>query len=459
MILAFGLATALIASETQTRSLIEFLAVKVKLSNLLNLIVMVFVWNFIFALCGLYESKRLSTPIRESFDAAKGTTLITIFLATYAMVFGLRFVSPAFVGLFWLIGTIVLVSGRCALRQFLKAIRRGGRDLHHIMILGTNQRAIDFAESIEGKPELGYRIVGFVDDEWAGTANLLTTGHQLCCNFAGLSDYLRQNVVDEVAIYLPLRSFHEQASHLAALFEQHGITMRFDFDIFNLKIAKLRTAVFDGDRHITTLSVRLDSWAVFFKGFIDLVVSLFLLIFLSPLFLIVAILIKATSAGPVFFKQRRVGLNKRPILMYKFRTMVQNAETMQENLVHLNELTGPVFKITNDPRLTPIGKVLRKTSIDELPQLFNVLMGDMSLVGPRALSVRDYQFFDQDWQRRRFSVRPGMTCLWQVNGRNTIGFQQWMELDMQYIDTWSLWLDLKILVQTIPAVLKGLGAA
>jgi lipopolysaccharide/colanic/teichoic acid biosynthesis glycosyltransferase len=154
-----------------------------------------------------------------------------------------------------------------------------------------------------------------------------------------------------------------------------------------------------------------------------------------------------------------VGLNKRQFVMYKFRTMIPNAEKAQEQLLALNEMTGPVFKIKNDPRVTPIGRFLRKTSLDELPQLWNVLTGDMSLVGPRAMSVRDYQFFSEDWQRRRFSVRPGITCLWQVNGRNSIPFEQWMQLDMQYIDKWSLWLDLKILARTIPAVLKGSGAA
>ena len=144
--------------------------------------------------------------------------------------------------------------------------------------------------------------------------------------------------------------------------------------------------------------------------------------------------------------------------MFKFRTMVPAAESIQEKLVHLNEMTGPVFKIKNDPRITPIGQILRKTSIDELPQLFNVLKGDMSLVGPRAMSVRDYQLFSEDWQRRRFSVPPGITCLWQIRGRNSIPFEQWMILDMQYIDGWSLWLDIKILALTIPAVLRGLGA-
>jgi lipopolysaccharide/colanic/teichoic acid biosynthesis glycosyltransferase len=180
---------------------------------------------------------------------------------------------------------------------------------------------------------------------------------------------------------------------------------------------------------------------------------------LSPIFVLTAVLIKITSPGPVFFVQERVGLNKRRIGVYKFRTMVPGAEKKQAELESLNEAGGPVFKIKNDPRITPFGKILRKTSIDELPQLFNVLKGDMSLVGPRPLPVRDYEGFDKDWHRRRFSVRPGITCLWQINGRSDTSFEKWMELDMEYIDNWSLWLDLKILAGTIPAVLKGSGAA
>jgi len=144
--------------------------------------------------------------------------------------------------------------------------------------------------------------------------------------------------------------------------------------------------------------------------------------------------------------------------MYKFRTMIANAEQTQNQLLSMNEMSGPAFKMRHDPRITPLGRILRKTSIDELPQLFNVLLGDMSLVGPRAMSLRDYQLFDQDWQRRRFSVKPGITCLWQVKGRSSIPFEKWMELDMEYIDKWSLWLDFKILAQTLPAVVRGTGA-
>jgi len=184
-----------------------------------------------------------------------------------------------------------------------------------------------------------------------------------------------------------------------------------------------------------------------------------LLFAIAPVLAVVALMIKLTSKGPVLFKQERIGRNKRRFYIYKFRTMVPNAEKMLPALELLNEATGPVFKIKNDPRMTPIGRLLRRSSIDELPQLFNVLRGDMSLVGPRPLPLRDYAGFDQDWQRRRFSVRPGITCLWQVRGRNNIAFDHWMKLDLQYLDEWSIWLDMKILAQTIPAVLKGSGAA
>jgi len=202
-----------------------------------------------------------------------------------------------------------------------------------------------------------------------------------------------------------------------------------------------------------------DGWPLLVKRILDLAISFVLLVALTPLFLVVAALIKLTSPGSVFFRQERMGINKRRFVIYKFRTMVPNAEEMMESLEDLNEVSGPVFKIMDDPRITPIGKFLRRTSIDELPQLFNILKGDMSLVGPRPLPVRDYQGFNQDWQRRRFTVRPGITCLWQVNGRSSIPFEQWMRLDLQYMDEWSLWLDLKILARTIPAVLRGSGAA
>jgi lipopolysaccharide/colanic/teichoic acid biosynthesis glycosyltransferase len=184
-----------------------------------------------------------------------------------------------------------------------------------------------------------------------------------------------------------------------------------------------------------------------------------LLLLVSPLFVLVALLIKVTSPGPVLFRQQRSGLNGAPFTIYKFRTMVTNAEQFQHELEAMNQMRGPVVKMTGDPRITPLGKMLRRFSVDELPQLFNVLRGEMSLVGPRPLPVDEVRRFDDLAHRRRLSVKPGLTCLWQISGRNEITeFKDWVRLDLEYIDNWSIWLDLKILLRTVPAVLAGTGA-
>ena len=235
--------------------------------------------------------------------------------------------------------------------------------------------------------------------------------------------------------------------------------MRFNSDVFGLKTTRWRAEEFDGDQYIATYSGSSEFWPRTAKRALDLVVAGIALLLVLPTLIVASIAIKLTSPGPVFFLQERIGLNKRRFKIFKFRTMVQNAETLMAQLEKHNEVSGPVFKIKNDPRITSIGKFLRRSSIDELPQLLNVLKGDMSLVGPRPLPVRDYEGFNEDWQRRRFSVKPGITCLWQVGGRSGVSFNQWMLLDMQYMDEWSLWLDFKILFKTIPAVLKGSGAA
>ncbi|MCH9015355.1 MAG: sugar transferase, partial [Gemmatimonadetes bacterium] len=193
------------------------------------------------------------------------------------------------------------------------------------------------------------------------------------------------------------------------------------------------------------------------KRALDVLLSAFFIILFLPVLIVTALLIKLTSPGPVNFSQERVGLNKKRFRMLKFRTMVVGAEQQQAALEHLNEAAGPVFKIEGDPRITPIGKFLRQSSIDEIPQLFNVLKGDMSLVGPRPLPLRDYAGFSEDWHRRRISVRPGITGLWQVNGRDHSSFDEWMKLDLEYIDRWSLWLDFQIMLKTVPAVLRGSG--
>jgi exopolysaccharide biosynthesis polyprenyl glycosylphosphotransferase len=260
-------------------------------------------------------------------------------------------------------------------------------------------------------------------------------------------------------IALPIKSYYQQASRIMTQCEEQGVICRYLSDLFHTRLAHLEPGNFEDKAVISHYTAAFDPFSLFIKRIVDIAGSLILLISLAPAFLIVSLLIKQDSPGPVFFMQDRVGLGKRRFRLYKFRTMVADAEKRMREIEHLNEVSGPVFKIREDPRITRTGKFLRKTSIDELPQLINVLKGDMSLVGPRPLPIRDYNGFDEDWHRRRFSVRPGITCLWQCNGRSDITFDKWMRLDMEYIDNWSLLLDLKILAMTIPAVLRGSGAA
>jgi exopolysaccharide biosynthesis polyprenyl glycosylphosphotransferase len=457
--LSFALATVLVVHWDQRGGLERFLSVRVKLSNCAGFVSILLMWHIILSLFGLYRSKRLSARSLEIIDLLKATALCSILLAVLTELFRIKMITPRFLLFFWVFGSFLLMSSRLALRPVLASVRRRGRNLRHMLVLGTNARAIAFTRTIQTKPELGYRLLGFVDDDWQQMATFQQTGFPLVCGFAALPEFLRRNVVDEVAMYLPLRSLYERSSEAAVLCQEHGIIMRFDGDIFGLKKSRSTPEEFDGNHHVATYTGVRDWWPLVLKRILDVVFSLTFLLLLIPLFAIVALLIKLTSDGPILFWQERMGLNKRTFSIVKFRTMVTNAEKMLAELEDQNEASGPVFKIRNDPRITPFGKILRRTSIDELPQLFNVLIGDMSLVGPRPLPVRDYEGFSEDWQRRRFSVRPGITCLWQVNGRSTVPFEQWMKLDLQYMDEWSLWLDLKILAQTVSAVLKGSGAA
>ena len=458
MMLSFGAATIAV-SRSGPASLTEFLSMRISIGNLVIFCVLLFAWHLIFFSFGMYTSHRMSRRRDEIIDSIKATTTGTAVIVIAAVLFHIRMVRPIFVVVFWLGSTLSTAMGRLVLRFILVKIRQRGRNLRDMVIVGTNLRAVQFAKKIEATPGLGYRVIGFVDDDWAGLGQFQRSGYPLACSFATIPSFLRENVVDEVVMALPMRSLHSRASQIAALCEQQGITLRSLPNMFDLKLARSRVEDFEGDSVVTHYTGSLEGWPVLIKRVLDFTVSLFLILLFLPIFVIAAVLIKLTSRGPVLFVQKRLGLNKRRFSIYKFRTMVPDAEKKMIEIQHLNEVSGPVFKITNDPRVTPIGRFLRKTSIDELPQLFNVLKGEMSLVGPRPLPVRDYEGFSRDWQRRRFSVRPGITCLWQVGGRSSVAFEKWMELDLQYIDKWSLWLDFQILLRTIPAVLRGSGAA
>jgi exopolysaccharide biosynthesis polyprenyl glycosylphosphotransferase len=458
MTLAFVLA-AVPVSQGGEASFAEFLAMRIKVENFILFFGFLAAWHILFVSMQVYESQRLVSRGDEAVRILQATSLGTAFITLLSIFFSIRMVTPTFLVAFWVAITGMTIGSRLCLRLFFERLRRRGQNLRHVLIVGTNPRAVEFARKLEIRSESGYRVIGFVDVPWSGFDNFPRSQFPLVCDFNGLAEYLRNSVVDEVLIGLPMRSFNERCLAVAALCELHGIVVRFLPGIFNLKLAKPRAEDFGGDSLITLSTGPIDGWPVVFKRLLDVAIASLLLVLLAPVLLAVAVLIKLTSPGPVLFTQERLGLNKRRFRIFKFRTMVAGADQKQAELEHLNEVEGPVFKIKCDPRVTLVGRALRKGSIDELPQLLNVLKGQMSLVGPRPLPVRDYEGFDQDWHRRRFSVRPGLTCLWQISGRSSIGFDKWMELDMQYIDEWSLWLDLKILAGTIPAVLKGAGAA
>ena len=273
-----------------------------------------------------------------------------------------------------------------------------------------------------------------------------------------LNSVIANKTVDEVLVALPIDRYGPLVQAIVRQCEEQGIIVRVRTEMSTLNIGRSYIDNLHGVPVVTIQSGPEDGWQLIAKRLIDLLASTLLLITLAPLLILVVLLIKWDSPGTVFFSQERVGYNKRRFRMLKFRTMVEGADKQQSALDHLNEAEGPVFKIKNDPRITRVGAFLRRFSIDELPQLVNVLKGDMSLVGPRPLPVRDVERIDIQWHKRRFSIKPGITCLWQVNGRSNIGFDDWVRMDLDYIDKWSLKLDVLILMKTLPAVFKGPGA-
>jgi exopolysaccharide biosynthesis polyprenyl glycosylphosphotransferase len=272
-----------------------------------------------------------------------------------------------------------------------------------------------------------------------------------------MPEIVKQNIIDEAVFIVP-RSWLDKIEELMQFCENVGLRVNLAADLYRLKLSKTKQTDIGGFPLLTFESTPDRFGYLFVKRLIDFFVSGIALMCLSLFFIIIGVIIKITSKGPVFYKQERCSLYGRKFTLYKLRTMTFDAESKLKDLITLNEMNGPVFKMTNDPRITRVGKWLRRFSLDELPQLWNVFKGDMSLVGPRPPITEEVENYDS-WQRRRLSMRPGITCLWQVTGRNVISdFNEWMKLDFEYIDNWSLWLDLKILLKTFPVVLFGKGA-
>jgi len=460
MVASFVVAAAVVFLGSSWHSLPRLLTVRLKPGNLILFLMLMAAWYVIFNAFGLYRSRRLSSVGEETMDVVKAASVGSmVVLGVDTLIIDIDLVTSPFLVAFWALSTAFTSLARIGLRLLLEYMRVRGRNLRNLVIVGTNRRALRFAELVENKPTLGYQIKGFVDEEWRGVETFRQTGRPLLARLGEFRTYLREHVVDEVVIALPVSSHYAHFSHILRACEEQGVLVHMLPDFFDVSHARMRLEFLEEQPVITMRTGAMEGWPVLVKRSVDVALSLALLAILAPLFAVVAVLIKLTSPGPVFFIQERVGLHKRPFKFVKFRTMVQDAEKQQASLERLNQVSGPVFKIWKDPRMTTFGSLLRRTSVDELPQLINVLMGDMSLVGPRPLPLRDFLAFDADWHRRRFSVRPGMTCLWQIGGRNSIPFEKWMEMDMQYIDQWSLWLDFKILAGTVPAVMSGKGAA
>ncbi len=415
-----------------------------------------FIWVFLFYIFGGYASFRTKPLIKIFFTILKVSIAGFLVFGSVVYIFKFEGISRAFVILIFLIAAIIIGLEKIGLILFFRNIRKRGFNYRHILVIGSGKRAQKLIHSVLEHKDMGFVLVGLVDED-AAKVGQLVNGCKVIGTFNDLPDIIKNNVIDDVMFVVP-RSWLVKIEEIMRFCESQGLRIHVAVDFFDLKLAKAKQTDFRGLPLLTFESTPGKIWDLMVKRFFDILVSGISLLILSPLFVIIAILIKITSRGPVLFRQSRCSLNGRQFKLYKFRTMVTDAEDRLNEIMHHNEMDGPVFKMTNDPRLTTVGRVLRKISADELPQLWNVFKGDMSLIGPRPPIPAEVEKYDH-WQRRRLSMKPGLSCLWQVNGRNNIvDFNEWMKRDLEYIDNWSLWLDCKILFKTIPVVLFGIGA-
>jgi exopolysaccharide biosynthesis polyprenyl glycosylphosphotransferase len=350
---------------------------------------------------------------------------------------------------------VVQASTRLPVFFLLRSLRRRGKNFRNVLIIGAGPRAREARETIERHSEWGLRTIGYVDD---GEGNFVpSVPDDQIHKLIDLPRLLREETVDEVLVACPRRMLDSLDSvvHECSLI---GIPVTLLTDLFGRELPPPRVGSFDRRGTLSFAPVHHDEFAIALKRGVDIIGASIGLVGSAPILAIAAAAIKLTSPGPILFFQVRCGINGRRFMMPKLRTMCADAEAIQAQLAHLNEMDGPVFKIRDDPRVTRVGQFLRKWSIDELPQFWSVLKGDMSLVGPRPPIPSEVVQY-QGSERRRLSMRPGLTCLWQVSGRNDIHFDEWMRLDLEYIDTWSMSQDLRILARTVPQVLFARGSS
>jgi exopolysaccharide biosynthesis polyprenyl glycosylphosphotransferase len=385
--------------------------------------------------------KGVGSSLRQMTSAAFWLALL---LCVCVIFFHLPPPSRAVAILFILLSGLFLAARQRLTLAYFRSLARTGASREPVLLAGRTKDIKILRQKLTPLQLIEMDIVGEIDLETRPIADLVEAMHRHSVNRVILAG---------------AHSNMNRLQQAIAACETEGVEAWMMADFIQTAIAK---PSFDALGSMPMLVFRTTpalSWALLIKAVIDRVGAMVLLILTFPLFVVSFLGIKLTMPGPVIFSQQRSGKNGRPFTIYKFRSMTTDAEMRRAELACLNEMQGPVFKVGDDPRITPFGRWLRKTSIDELPQLLNVLAGSMSLVGPRPLPLYEVENFENDAQRRRLSVKPGLTCLWQISGRNKVqSFEQWVELDLKYIDNWSIWLDVKILFKTIPAVLFGSGA-
>ncbi len=449
--IAFTVAVALATPGDDTWFTI--LEMRVKVRNVIFMAGFLGYAHLILHAFRLYASYRLSPASREVRDLARAVLVVILPLGIFAGLlrfdFATRTFLPAVAGLM-LCG---LGIERRLLRVIARNIRRHGRNLRNVIVIGDGGHAFDMAARLARRGDLGYHVIEMIELDPRGDGS----GASGASVLGRVETIIASQPIDEVFVALPLDTRQPLLRALVSLCEEQGITIRVLSSVVDLILARAQVDEVDGRPVITIFTGPPDSLALLGKRLLDLALSVPAVVLLLPVFAAIALAIKLDTPGAVLFAQERVGLGGRRFRLLKFRTMVVDAEALQAELEPLNEASGPVFKIRNDPRITRVGRWIRRLSLDELPQLVNVVAGDMSLVGPRPLPLRDVSRIDRRAHKRRFSVKPGITCLWQVNGREP-EFEDWIQTDMEYIDNWSLGLDVRILLKTIPAVLSGRGA-
>ncbi|HEY7368540.1 MAG TPA: sugar transferase [Thermoanaerobaculia bacterium] len=412
-------------------------------------------WGVLLQAAGFYRSHRTLPMAEEIWGAAKvafgGTALLSM------LVYGLRleFVSRWFLVVLGLVNFLFLATEKVALRMLSRFVRARGYNFRTVLLVGTGPKAAQLGDFLEAHEHWGFRVIGYLDDDNGG--EIRRADRWPCLGKVGdLEAVLISEVVDELVFVVEKGKLQDYEGAMVVA-ERHGVRAHISLDLFPHVLARPVLEEMDGVPLLSFTTTPSNPLQIFVKRGVDLAVSLVLFLVTLPFQLAAALAIKLSSPGPIFFEQIRCGLNGRHFKLLKFRTMEAGAEERLSEVSHLNEMTGPVFKTSNDPRLTPVGRLLRRFSIDELPQLLNVIKGDMSLVGPRPPLPEEVARYEP-WQHRRLSMSPGLTCLWQISGRNEVDFDRWMALDLKYIDTWSPMLDVKILLKTVPAVLSGKGA-